>query len=62
MTANLQRRLAEHQRGISRFTSQNRPWHLVYSEGYVSKSEALVRERFLKSGQGRHFLDSLAQV
>jgi len=52
-------RLKAHNSGTNKFTRQNRPFVLVYFEEYVSKTEAIQREHFLKSGQGRKFLDGL---
>ena len=52
-------RVGEHNKGDNAWTSQNRPFELIYSEEYSSKVEALKREKFLKSGQGRKFLDNL---
>jgi putative endonuclease len=57
MTANLRRRLEEHQSGESRSTMGRRPWKLIYYEAYLLKSDAAGREVFLKSGGGRRFLD-----
>ena len=55
-TSDLKRRLAEHQVGKSFSTSYRRPWRLIYYEAYVEESDALGRERYLKSGGGRRFL------
>jgi len=32
------------------------PWVLVYTEEFSSKEEAIRREKFLKTGQGRKWL------
>lgn len=57
-TANLpEKRLQEHNQGKSAYTKRNCPFVLIYSESYKDKSAVLKRERFLKSGQGRKFLD-----
>jgi predicted GIY-YIG superfamily endonuclease len=32
---------------------------MIYSEEYKSKVEAIKREHFLKSGQGRKWLDEI---
>jgi len=53
------KRLSEHNAGSNKWTRSNGPFKLVYSEQYASKTEAIVREKFLKSGQGRKFLDSI---
>ncbi|PQJ29486.1 GIY-YIG nuclease family protein [Rubritalea profundi] len=55
-TANLRRRLAEHQQGVSISTKSRRPWRLIYYEAYLEKLDAEGREKFLKSGAGRTFL------
>jgi putative endonuclease len=55
-TADLRRRLAEHQQGVSISTKSRRPWRLIYYEAYLQKLDAEGREKFLKSGAGRTFL------
>ncbi|MBF0490598.1 MAG: GIY-YIG nuclease family protein [Candidatus Omnitrophica bacterium] len=51
-------RLKQHHQGSNRWTSQNGPFELVYSEEFLTFSDARKRERFLKSGIGRKFLDN----
>lgn len=56
-TSNLRRRLGEHNNkngGLT--TSRAKKWKCIYCEGYINKSDAQGRERFLKSGSGRKFL------
>ena len=55
-SANLRKRLAQHDEGISRSTAHRRPWRLIYYEAYLDQADALGRERYLKSGAGRRFL------
>ncbi|MEK7248527.1 MAG: GIY-YIG nuclease family protein [Chloroflexota bacterium] len=51
-------RLSEHNRGLANgWTSRNGPFTLVYTEEYHSEPEARQREKFLKSGQGREWLN-----
>jgi putative endonuclease len=57
-TDDIVKRLEEHNQGKCRYTSGRRPWKLIYQEQVGSRSEALKRESFLKSGQGRKFLDT----
>jgi putative endonuclease len=38
------------------FTSKFRPWIVVYVEFYDSKTEAMKREKELKSSRGRDFI------
>jgi len=52
-------RLREHNEGDNIWTSQNRPLEIIYSETFDIKTEAIKREKFLKTGQGRKFLDNL---
>lgn len=56
-THDVEGRLREHNMGRCRYTKGRRPWGLVCQEAYGSRAEAMRRERFLKSGQGRECLD-----
>ena len=55
-SADLRRRIAEHQQGLAFATSFRGPWRLIYYEAYIDNEDALGRERYLKSGGGRRFL------
>jgi putative endonuclease len=57
-STDLRRRLKEHQEGKSFATSYRKPWRLIYYEVYLEEEDALGRERYLKSGGGRRFLQS----
>ena len=46
-------RLIEHNLGSSAWTTAHKPFILLYYESYYCKEDALHRENFLKSGQGR---------
>ncbi len=52
-------RFIEHLSGTNTWTRQNKPLELVYHEAFDDSFSARKRERFLKSGQGRKFLDEL---
>jgi len=58
-TKNITDRIREHNIGKCRYTSSRSPWRLIYKEKYPTRGEAMKREKFLKSGQGRKFLDNL---
>lgn len=60
ITDNLNRRLIEHNNGKTKSTSPYRPFKLIYTEEHKTYTEARKREIFLKSGQGRKFLNSLS--
>lgn len=56
-TANLKRRIIEHQSGNGcRTTSMKSGWKLIYFECYANKQDAFEREKFLKGGSGRNYL------
>lgn len=56
ITGDLEKRIVYHNAGLNTWTRGKGPWVVVYTEEYCSKSEALAREKFLKSGKGREFL------
>ncbi len=58
-TNNLSKRIKEHNSGKCRYTKGRMPWKLIYREGFLTRSEAMKREKFLKSGQGRKELNNL---
>ncbi len=51
-TGNLLRRLTEHNEGKVKSTKPFTPWKIIYTEEYSSKTEALRRERKIKSYKG----------
>ncbi len=52
-TKDLERRLVQHNQGQGgKFTRQQGPWELVYSEEQVDRSAAMSREWYLKSVKG----------
>jgi putative endonuclease len=57
-SANLRKRFEQHSQGNSFATSHGGPWKLIYYEAYLEQSDALGREKYLKSGGGRRFLQS----
>ena len=58
-TNDIERRLAEHSRGKTRYTRYAGPFELVYTEDQPDGPAARRRERFLKSGQGREEVKGL---
>jgi len=55
-SADLMKRLANHNSGKVRSTKSKRPWIVHYTETYNTKSEANKRELFFKSINGYNFL------
>ena len=59
-TNDADRRLLEHNvTEVKGFTLRYRPWVLIYTENFDNKQEAMLREKFLKSGQGREQIKTL---
>jgi putative endonuclease len=50
-------RLKEHNNGHNKWTKANKPFIIIHTEDFPNKTSAIKRERFLKSGQGRKWLD-----
>ena len=59
-TSDLESRIERHnthESGSMRYTyKQKGQWRLIYSEKYPTRSKAMIREKFLKSGQGREWI------
>lgn len=53
---NLEKRIIYHNQGKVRFTSKYTPWELVLSEEFATRSEALDREKWYKTGVGRDWI------
>ena len=58
-TSDLTQRLGQHNSGIAKSTKNRGPWRLVYYEQFATRSEAMRREKFLKSGKGREELQNI---
>ena len=58
-TKDLDRRLQEHFTGSCKSTKHRRPLKLIYKESFSTKSKAMLREKFLKSGKGREFIKAI---
>jgi len=58
-TGNLEDRLNRHNSGKSKYTKGGIPWKLVYIEEYNTRSEAVQREKQLKSWKSRVRLEKL---
>ena len=55
-TANLQRRLHEHNTGIVESTKNRRPFQLNYWEGSMNQKDATRREQYLKSAWEKRYI------
>lgn len=50
------KRLKEHNSGEVFSTKPYRPFYLIYYEAYRNKKDAIIREKFLKSGWGKNYI------
>ena len=55
-TRNLKKRVKEHNNGLTYSSKPYQPFKLIYYECFLSKEDALERERYYKSGWGRKFV------
>jgi len=56
-TSNIEQRLLSHNKLFQKgYTVKYRPWKIVYTEKFITKKEALQREKELKSSCGRNFI------
>jgi len=62
VTSDLKERLFEHRHGLVKSTKNRRPLRLIHTEEFETKSEALKREKFFKSGQGRKYLKEILKI
>lgn len=59
-TANLIARFNSHNHLETKgFTLKFRPWKVIHIEFFSSKAEAMKREKYLKTGTGREFIQKL---
>ena len=56
-TDNIEKRLDEHNAGLSQFTKTKMPWTLKWYAVFFQESEAFSFEQYLKSGSGRAFIN-----
>jgi putative endonuclease len=58
-TSNFQRRFADHNTGKVKSTKNRLPFELIYTEHYETKTEALKREKQIKSYKGGEAMKKL---
>ena len=55
-TIDLEKRIVQHNKGLSLFTNRYKPWVLAYKERFMDLRDARLRERYFKSAAGRNFI------
>jgi putative endonuclease len=58
-TSDIPDRILKHEMGLSPSTKGRGPWELVHQEAFDTRSQAVRRERELKTGKGREELKRL---
>jgi putative endonuclease len=61
-TGVLEDRLLRHNNMRSTYTSAKAPWKLVYTESYLSKAEAVKREREIKTKKSKKYIELLISL
>ncbi len=57
-SSDLRKRIEQHSsKSGGKTTKQKDNWKLIYYEAYINKMDAIGREKFLKSGSGRKFIE-----
>ncbi len=55
-------RVSEHNNGNSKWSSENRPLKLIYYESYLCEEDALLREKFYKTGFGKRIKKNIVET
>ena len=55
-TADLRKRLKEHNQGLNFSTKRYIPWKVIYYEACLEESDARRREKYLKTTQGNRLI------
>ena len=58
----LNKRMSQHNEGMSKYTSSKRPLRLRYFEVFYSRHEALIREKQIKKMKSRKFIETLVNA
>jgi putative endonuclease len=58
-TEDLTERMRRHNAGHCKATRAGIPWRIAYQESFATRSEAIAREKFWKTGRGREERDRI---
>ena len=53
---NLDKRLSQHNAGMTQSIRRYVPFQLIYKESFATREEAIAREKYFKTSAGRRFL------
>ncbi|KKS39420.1 MAG: GIY-YIG nuclease superfamily protein [Parcubacteria group bacterium GW2011_GWD2_42_14] len=57
-TGDLRKRLRQHEKGESNSTKNRGPFTLIYYEASNNEEDARAREKYLKSGMGKRYINN----
>lgn len=57
-TNDLRKRFRQHTHDKSTWTRNKGPWKLIYYEACLNEEDAKAREKYLKSGMGKRYLNN----
>jgi len=60
-TNNIPLRFSQHCDGLVKSTRNRRPLKLIYYEAYVYQEDTLKREKYLKTGWGRYYINKVVR-
>ena len=55
----IEKRLTQHNNGLTKSIKPYIPFKLVYFEVFTNREDAIKREKYFKSGEGRQFLKNI---
>ena len=55
-TDSLKKRIEKHNQGLNSSTARYIPWKIIYYEACLNKKDAVRREKYLKTSQGRRLI------
>lgn len=58
-SSNLEQRLVSHNSLGHDWTAKYRPWKLIFTKEFENKIDVMKYEKWLKSGMGRDFIETL---
>jgi putative endonuclease len=58
VTKNVESRLDQHNRGVGKSTRSGKPWLLIHTEEYSTRSEAARREKQIKKQKSRSYIET----
>ncbi len=61
-TANLNRRIAQHNNDRARFSKNRGPWELVHTEEFPTRPEACRRERTIKKMKSHAWIEQVVRA